>query len=296
MRSILKSLLALITLLIFFGCDDSTTGSSGSNAITSSDVAGNWILIKDYEEETEDGETIKDSTSYTLTTSDMIISIASNLITSYFNYSTETEIELIALNPSKTLADNLVESFSETGASGSVATKGDTLVFVVTYSETGYSYKEIITFVKYSGTIPPSHWPAIPTEDIPSNATSLTTSSNISSSIETSGDEIWYSFSATSGTTYTITTGGILDSHLRLYKVNGSELTLIGGNDDYNEDFNSQIVWVCPTTATYYVSVRGFDDSETGNFTLSLKANRNRASSSFILLPKKLKNVIKKKS
>lgn len=78
-------------------------------------------------------------------------------------------------------------------------------------------------------------------------------------------------FSRVAGKAYVITTTGDCDTDLRLYQVKGSVLELISSNDDMNEDeLNSQITWTCSANGTYYFSVRGYDDEETGSYGISV--------------------------
>jgi hypothetical protein len=78
-----------------------------------------------------------------------------------------------------------------------------------------------------------------------------------------SGDEDWISFSAVSGTTYTIETLSLTngaDTHLFLYSTNGA--TLITSNDDRSlTDKSSLITWTATASGTYYVRSKAYSDS-----------------------------------
>ncbi len=65
----------------------------------------------------------------------------------------------------------------------------------------------------------------------------------------------WLTFEAVSATTYTIVTGGTLDTYLNLFSTNGT--TLLTSDDDSGTDLNATIVWECTTTGTYYFRVHG---------------------------------------
>ena len=78
-----------------------------------------------------------------------------------------------------------------------------------------------------------------------------------------SGDEDWISFSATSGTTYTIETLSLTngaDTHLFLYSTDGA--TLIASNDDRSlTDKSSLMTLTATATGTYYVRSKPYSDS-----------------------------------
>lgn len=74
----------------------------------------------------------------------------------------------------------------------------------------------------------------------------------------------WLSFSATIGTSYTMTTsalGNNADTTLSLKDTDG--ITELSYNDDYS-GLASQIVWTAPATGTYYINVGSYSGS-TGN-------------------------------
>uniref|UniRef100_UPI002ACD5197 PPC domain-containing protein n=1 Tax=Chloroflexus sp. TaxID=1904827 RepID=UPI002ACD5197 len=77
----------------------------------------------------------------------------------------------------------------------------------------------------------------------------------------TETDPDWVTFSASSGTTYTIYTynlGSEADTVLELYHQNG---TLITSNDDYGGSYASRIVWTAPASGNYYVKIRPYGSS-----------------------------------
>ncbi len=68
-------------------------------------------------------------------------------------------------------------------------------------------------------------------------------------------DVDWLKFNADSGTTYTISTDGSLDTYLNLFSINGT--TLLDSDDDSGTALNALIAWVCQTSGTYYFRVHG---------------------------------------
>jgi hypothetical protein len=90
-------------------------------------------------------------------------------------------------------------------------------------------------------------------------------------------DADWYSFTATNGVAYRLRTYGATDTYMRIYATNGS--TLLDEEDD-DTDVNPNIVWTAPSTGTYYFSVRGFSDSQSGTYAVDVQLANS-------LLPKK---------
>jgi hypothetical protein len=74
-------------------------------------------------------------------------------------------------------------------------------------------------------------------------------------SFEIEDDLDFFSFSALSGYSFEIVTGGNIDTYLALYDTDGN--TVITVNDDLSESgFLSRIDWTCDISGTYYVMVR----------------------------------------
>ncbi|MFW6254558.1 MAG: PPC domain-containing protein [Chitinivibrionales bacterium] len=108
--------------------------------------------------------------------------------------------------------------------------------------------------------------------EIPSDLITLVVNSSVTGSIAAGGAS-WYTFDASSGVTYTMTTSGSMDTYLRLYENGETGLVLIEYNDDGGYSTNSEIVWTCSASDTYYLSVREYGDNEPGSFGLSLTSS-----------------------
>ena len=91
------------------------------------------------------------------------------------------------------------------------------------------------------------------------------------SSIESAGDQKWFSFNATHGATYQIATEliGLADTVMGLYQTDRA--TVIAENDDSDTGTNSFLEWTCPADGIYYVLVRAYDVSQTGDFRFSVE-------------------------
>lgn len=111
--------------------------------------------------------------------------------------------------------------------------------------------------------------------DIPgSTATtaSITVGGTVTGSLETVGDHDWYRLSLTAGQTVTITLSGTgasagMDTYLR---VRGSDGTELAANDDSGNTLSSRLGFTAPSTGTFYVDVGTWNDSQSGQFQLSV--------------------------
>lgn len=92
----------------------------------------------------------------------------------------------------------------------------------------------------------------------------------------TVGDEDWYTFTATAGQIYRITTsslGASADTYLYLYAPDGT--TLLASNDDIEGSLASQIEWQAPAANEYLVVVKHWNPNVGGcatNYALSIQA------------------------
>ncbi len=251
----------LISLLLFFSsCDESNP--SGNNNVS---IIGTWILATEKETEIEIGvDTTVYIDNYTVAQSYIILVISATTITMYTNDEVETNMEVT----NYTMIGNKITLMGE---SFDVAIVGGQLYLKSVYTETGYIDIWEVYFNKYTGAIPPESWPDIPVIQIPTSTTTIQTNGSSLSGTLDIGKVNWYIFSGIAGKAYVITTTGDCDTYLRLYKTAGSVLELINSNDDMNEDeLNSQITWICSANGTYYFSVRGYDDDETGSYGISV--------------------------
>jgi hypothetical protein len=101
------------------------------------------------------------------------------------------------------------------------------------------------------------------------SAKSITTDGVAQSRTLTFHDTDWVSFSAVSGTTYTIQTSGTLDTYLYLYQSDG--VTLIESDDDDGVSNNALITWQCTASGTYYFYIRGFAARWMGDYSVSVQ-------------------------
>jgi len=81
------------------------------------------------------------------------------------------------------------------------------------------------------------------------------------------GDRDYYKFNATPGSYY-ISTSGDVDTYLHLYDTDGE--TEIAEDDDSGEDLNARILWNFTSSGIYYLKVRGYDESVTGEYSISV--------------------------
>jgi hypothetical protein len=92
----------------------------------------------------------------------------------------------------------------------------------------------------------------------------------IQGELEAIGDDDWFSFLASDGSSYRITTGlgTLTDSYLGLFGTDGT--TRLRTDDDGGDGQASSIEWVAPESGTYYVNVRAPGSDLTGTYSLSI--------------------------
>jgi hypothetical protein len=117
--------------------------------------------------------------------------------------------------------------------------------------------------------------PPPPLPDMP--AVPIRVGQTLTGTLQHAGDINFYTFQATAGTSYEISTEltTLPDSVLVLYGSDRS--TELAENDDGPEgppgsphNTASYLVWSAPSTGTFYIAVRGFDPSQHGGFSLTL--------------------------
>ncbi|MFC1856732.1 pre-peptidase C-terminal domain-containing protein [Thermodesulfobacteriota bacterium] len=84
---------------------------------------------------------------------------------------------------------------------------------------------------------------------------------------EIAGDEDWFRFEAEANQLYVIETGDLLgrcDPLIELYETDGS--TLLARDDDGGPGFASKLYWSPDISDTYFVRLRNFNASETGDY------------------------------
>ena len=109
--------------------------------------------------------------------------------------------------------------------------------------------------------------------DTRSSATRISAGSSANGVIGTASDKDYFRFQAQRGREYTIETsiasGSSLDTLVTLYRANGS---VLGVDADSGAGLASKIVWTAPSSATYYVEVKGIDNT-TGGYRLSVSSS-----------------------
>lgn len=88
--------------------------------------------------------------------------------------------------------------------------------------------------------------------------------------IDTAGKRIWYSFTGVAGASYDIGTelGGLDDSVMTVFAEDME--TELAENDDNGNERSSYLEWNCPNDGTYYVMVRAYGATSTGDFMFSI--------------------------
>ncbi len=88
--------------------------------------------------------------------------------------------------------------------------------------------------------------------------------------ISPAGDPDWFAFDAQAGYHYWFETTllGLTDSVLTLFGTNGA--TQLYDDDDSGPGLASRIDWNCPASGRYYLRVRGYGDTATGAYRVSL--------------------------
>ncbi|HEY6661772.1 MAG TPA: M10 family metallopeptidase C-terminal domain-containing protein [Sphingomicrobium sp.] len=110
--------------------------------------------------------------------------------------------------------------------------------------------------------------------DIPgdnSTTTSITVGGSVSSTLESLGDRDWIRIDLVAGQAITVLVDGttLEDPYVYIHNAAG---TVLFSNDDINPGVlrDSQVSFTVPTTGTYYIEVGSFEDSYTGDYTVSV--------------------------
>lgn len=124
---------------------------------------------------------------------------------------------------------------------------------------------------------------ALARADIPvDTAIESTLNSPFNTTLYPGGDVDYYKFDATPGD-YSFETFSDIDTYLYLYWPDG--VTEITRNDDSGEDVNALITWTCMCPGIYYLKVRGYDEYETGEYSivwLNITGNPNTTITGYI--------------
>lgn len=102
-------------------------------------------------------------------------------------------------------------------------------------------------------------------DSIMSQANYLSSYSAMENHTLTIGDLDWFTFSPTSGYTYTIKTTGTTDTRIKLFDATGT--VQIAASDNVGTDVNASITWTCQNYGQYYFVVYGY---AVGPYTINL--------------------------
>lgn len=259
MKKTLSYVLLITALLIsFISCD----GANSPNSLN-----GTWLLTKNvYDGINSSGTPYHSETTYEMIDSEILELNGAD----YKKYWYDNDRYTYAYT-STTITFPNSSSFTLYSTTYSFTISNGQLIVTRTYDDgnTKMSYYDY-----YSGSVPPGEWTA--SSNIDQDYVSATTISTDGTALNASltiADIDWYKFSATQGSTYTLTTNGgaeDTDTVLVLYDTNGT--SYLDRNDDYQSgSLSSQIVWTCPSSGTYYFKVRGFSEYSTGTYTISVQ-------------------------
>jgi hypothetical protein len=104
-------------------------------------------------------------------------------------------------------------------------------------------------------------------------------------------DEDWLKIQSSGGMTYTIRTSDLgpnADTYLYLYDTDGT--TLLAANDDHGGTLASQVEWIAPATATYYLAVKHWNPNAGGCGTTYSISFSEKGKGGTLYLPLILKN------
>ena len=110
--------------------------------------------------------------------------------------------------------------------------------------------------------------------DIPgdlSTTSTLTVGSSVAGTLEVLGDHDWYRINLTAGQSIVVTLNGVTMQDTYLY-IRDSSGNLLFSNDDIGDgNLSSQVAFSATYSGTYYIDVAAWDDSETGNYQVSVQ-------------------------
>ena len=113
--------------------------------------------------------------------------------------------------------------------------------------------------------------------DIPDNTSttaSISVGGSTTNSLEVPGDQDWYAITLTAGQSIKITLtspGQMIDTYLNVYDSSGTNI-LAHDDDSGGGNTNSVLGLTAPTTGTYYIDVKAWDNAQTGSYTLSVQS------------------------
>src|SRR5262245_49510689 len=110
--------------------------------------------------------------------------------------------------------------------------------------------------------------------DDTSTTTVLNIGSSMSSLIDAGGDKDFFRVTLTAGQAYHFTVdglapGALVDPYLEVRDASGA---IVDEDDDGGAGTNSSTMFIAPTTGPYYLAVRAFGATQTGNYTVTAQA------------------------
>lgn len=107
--------------------------------------------------------------------------------------------------------------------------------------------------------------------DTPAN---IAPGGTLDSTLDTAGDHDWIRFEAAENQVLRIGVAGIgaaalADTTLTIRDAEGNEIAF---NDDSGDSLNSELLFVAPAAGEYYIDVGGYDDSEAGDYRVTVAA------------------------
>jgi hypothetical protein len=124
----------------------------------------------------------------------------------------------------------------------------------------------------------------LPDEQIGGTATlgSISVGGSATGQLDRDGDHDWFQVSLEAGKSYYLTLAGnstlqgsLQDPYLYVYDSDGNR---IASDDDGGWYRNSSLVFTATTSGAYYLDAAGFDDKETGTYTLAVEELPNATS------------------
>ena len=105
-----------------------------------------------------------------------------------------------------------------------------------------------------------------------STTASIAVGGSFTSQLDTAGDRDWIAVTLEAGKSYAISLTGtgakaVGDTYLRLMDAAGTEIAY---DDDGGPGYNSLLSFTPATSGTYYINAGGYDDQETGRYTVAV--------------------------
>ncbi len=265
----LRTLLPLIPALLWLGlaCDDDVnpTGTSSGS------VVGTWILVQEHWVYTDGVNIDSETNDYTAQNSPAVMVIGQSTITRYGYYEAEVDSETALY----VCGGNQLIIIGVEQDTFTVSFSGGQMIMASIWVDGNESETVRETYARYTGPVPPTHWGVTggdiyEPDDQLYEATPIVPGTNQAHTL-TSSDVDALVFTAVAGNTYVIETSGSVDTYLTLIGTDGD--TILAEDDDDGAEYNARIVWTCTsaTAGVVYVEVEGYDEYETGPYTVTMQ-------------------------